>query len=112
MGTSVMRVPSDVHEQATRMAALCGEQPGALLAQAWKEFLVNHREAFASDLEQAAQLIRSASLDELVAFAQDSHRVIVDEDELRAALEDPRLQQFVADSVATGEKMERESRRF
>lgn len=110
--TTVMRVPSDVHEQITRTAALCGEQPGALLAQAWKEFLLNHKDALASDLERAAHLIRSESLDELVAFAQDSHRVVVDEDELRVALENPRLVQFVAEAVASGERADREGRRF
>lgn len=112
MSTTVIRIPSDVQQQAARVAALCGQQPGALLAQAWKEFLVNHRDDFADDLEVAARLMRSAPLDELVAFAQDSHRVVVSQDDLEAALEDPRLQQFLSDAVASGEQMEREGRRF
>lgn len=112
MSTSVIRIPSEVQQQAARVAALCGQQPGALLAQAWKEFLVNHRDDFADDLEEAARLMRSAPLDELVAFAQDSHRVVVNQEDLEAALDDPRLQRFVAEAVSKGEQMEREGRRF
>ena len=112
MSTTVIRIPNEVHDQATRVAALCGEQPGALLARAWNEFIVNHREHFAADLEEAARLMRSAPVEELVAFTQDSHYVLVDEDDLQAALEDPRLQRFLSEAVATGERMDREGRRF
>ena len=94
MSTTVLRLPTEIHEQTTRIAALCGENPGALLAQAWQEYLVNHREDFANDLEQAASLMRTAAIDELVAFAQNAHHVEVDEDVFFAALEDPRLQRF------------------
>jgi hypothetical protein len=112
MSTTVIRIPTEVHEQASRLAALCGEQPGALLARAWSEYLISHRDHFAADLEEAARLMRSADVDQLVAFAQESHHVVVDEDELRAALEDPRLQQFLRDAVESGERLEREGRRF
>src|SRR3954471_21776623 len=103
MSTTVIRIPTEIHEQTTRIAALCGEHPGALLAQAWQEYLVNHREDFADDLEQAANLMRSAPIDALVAFAQNAHHVELDEDAFFAALEDPRLQRFLASA--------RESRR-
>ena len=112
MITTPIRIPNDVHEQVTRLGALCGEQPGMLLAQAWKEYVVSHRDEFADDLQQAAELVRSASLDELVAFAQDSHHVVVDEDEVRTALESPKLQRFLADAVVKGEQLEHEGRRF
>lgn len=112
MTTTVIRIPSDVHEQTTRIAALCGEQPGSLLAQAWREYLVNHREHFAADLEVAAGLMRSAPVEDLVSFAQESHRVVVNEEQLQAALDDPRLRSFLADAWESGERREREGRRF
>lgn len=112
MSTTPIRIPSEIHEQTMRIAALCGEQPGALLAQAWREFLVNHRQDFAADLEEAAQLMRSGSVDELVAFAQDTHHVVVDEDAYQAALEDPRVHRFLASAAAAGERREREGRSF
>lgn len=112
MSTTPIRIPNDVHEQTTRIAALCGEQPGALLAQAWREYLVNHREDFAADLDEAARLMRSAPIEELIAFEQAGHRVAVDETEVQAALEDPRVQRFLEDAIATGERREREGRSF
>jgi hypothetical protein len=112
MSTTPIRIPSDIHEQTMRIAALCGEQPGALLAQAWREYLVNHRQEFAADLEEAAHLMRSGAVDELVAFAQDAHRVVVDEDDYKAALEDPRVHRFLASASESGERREREGRSF
>jgi hypothetical protein len=103
MSTAVIRIPKEVHEQTTRIAALCGEQPGSLLAKAWQEYLLNHREDFARDLHEAARLMRSAPIDELVAFAQDAHHVEVDEDALGAAFADPRLQRFLASADEVGE---------
>lgn len=63
-----VRVPTDVHAQVNRLAALRGQQPGQLLAKAWEEYLANHREAFAVDLEQAARIVRDGTLDDLAAF--------------------------------------------
>ncbi len=108
--TTVIRIPTDVHDQASRVAALCGEQPGALLARAWREYLVAHREDLAGDLEQAAVLMRSAPIEELVDFTQDAHRIEVDEDELQAALADPRVHAFLAAADETHERFEREGR--
>lgn len=69
MSSTPVRVPTEVHAQATRLAALRGQQPGQLLADAWEEYLVNHREDFATDLEQAARLVRDGTLDDLAGFA-------------------------------------------
>jgi hypothetical protein len=109
MSTSVVRVPTDVHLEAKRFAALCGDQPGELLAHAWREYVVNHREEFADDLERAAKLMRDASLDELVRFAQDSHRttVVVDVDELEAARKDDKVRQTLARADELYERFER-----
>ena len=42
MSTSVVRVPKDVHQEAARVAALRGQQPGNLLAEAWREGSVEY----------------------------------------------------------------------
>lgn len=66
--TTNMRVPADVHTEATKIAALRGQTPGDLLAEAWKEFFAKHREHFAKDLEEAATIVRRGTTDELTAF--------------------------------------------
>lgn len=66
--TTNMRVPTDVHIEATKIAALRGQTPGDLVAEAWKEFFAKHREHFASDLEEAATIVRRGTTDELTAF--------------------------------------------
>lgn len=70
--SSVVRVPVDVHKEITRVAAFRGEQPGHLIAQAWREFFEKHRTEFAADLDRAAQLLRNGTLDELAAFTSRS----------------------------------------
>lgn len=67
--TRVLRVPEQVHEEATQIAAMRRSQPGNLIAEAWREYLANHRDEFAADLEEAAKLLRDGTLDQLAAFA-------------------------------------------
>lgn len=112
MSTNVVRIPADVHLESKRIAALTGEQQGDLLAHAWREYVVNHREHFADDLERAAKLMRDSTLDELVAFAQDSHRtmVVVDEDDLVASRTDAKVRETLARADALYEEFERTGR--
>lgn len=72
MSTGVVRVPESVLQESKRIAALKGVQPGDLLAEAWREYLKNHREGFAADLEEAARLLREGSLDDIARFASRS----------------------------------------
>jgi len=74
MSTNVIRVPTDVHSEATRVAALRGQQPGQLLAEAWREFMARHRDEFATELEEAARLMRNGTAEEMTAFANRSNR--------------------------------------
>lgn len=67
--SSVMRVPVDVHAEAKRMAALLGQQPGELIAQAWQEYLDRHKNEFAADLERAAELLRTGTVNDVAEFA-------------------------------------------
>ncbi|MDA0182910.1 hypothetical protein OJ997_21540 [Solirubrobacter phytolaccae] len=98
MSTIPIRVPAEVHQQVSRLAKLCGNQPAELLAAAWSEYLERHRDDFASDLEKAAALVRDGSLDELVDFVQDAHAtdLVVDADDLAAAQQDEAVIEAVA----------------
>jgi hypothetical protein len=69
VSTKVMRVPSDVQQEATQIAALRRQQPAQVLAEAWNEYMTNHREEFAADLEKAAAVLRNGSLDDLAELA-------------------------------------------
>ena len=77
--TSTMRVTSTVQEEVTRLSKLCGEQPAELLERAREQYLLNHRGQFATDLEQAAELVDQDVFD----AAGDE-----DEDEVAALLAD------------------------
>ena len=66
--TAVMRVDAEMQAEARHLASLRGTHPADLLAQAWREFLVRHREEFAADLEQVAEILRDGALEDLVAF--------------------------------------------
>ena len=71
--TKVMRVPEKVNIEAAKLAALQGRAPAELVAEAWTEYIENHRDAFARDLEEAARLMRDGTLDGLVTFASRSN---------------------------------------
>ncbi|MGA2455322.1 MAG: hypothetical protein ABSG93_17570 [Solirubrobacteraceae bacterium] len=68
METRVLRVPEQVHTQATQIAALRQSQPGHLVAAAWREYIENHRDEFAADLETTAKLLRDGTLEQLAEF--------------------------------------------
>jgi hypothetical protein len=112
MTTSVVRIPTDIHLETKRIAALCGEQQGDLLAHAWREYVVNHREQFADDLDRAAKLMRDASLDDLIGFVQDSHRttVVVDADDLEASRKDQKVRETLTRAEALYERLEQAGR--
>lgn len=92
--TTAIRVPVSVHRQVTRVSELVRQKPSDLLAAAWAEYVERHKDEFASDLRQAAELLRTGSLEDLVTFTQDAHQgvVRVDVDEVIAAWEDPEVQ--------------------
>ncbi len=68
METRVLRVPEQVHSQATQIAAMRQSQPGHLVAAAWHEYIENHRDEFAADLEKTAKLLRDGTLEQLATF--------------------------------------------
>jgi predicted transcriptional regulator len=74
MATAV-RVSNELHEDVKRLAALRGVTPGALLADAWSEFIARHRNEIAHDLEEVAQMLREGDRDGLVGFTRRTVRV-------------------------------------
>lgn len=94
--TRVLRVPEQVHNEATEIAALRRSQPGHLVAEAWREYIANHRNEFAADLEKTAKLLRDGTLDELAAFTSRNA-------DARAEQAIERLNSTPASSEPTGE---------
>jgi hypothetical protein len=94
MSTNVIRVPSEVHDQVSRVSELVKQTPGELLAAAWAEYVERHQDDFAADLQRAAELLRNGTLDDLVEFTQDAHHSVVqvNVDDVIAAWEDPEVQ--------------------
>jgi hypothetical protein len=65
----VVRLPEHLYASARRIASLQGRQAADLLSEAWAEYLDVHREQFASDFEEAAQLLRSGDTQGLTELA-------------------------------------------
>ncbi len=65
----VVRLPEDLYESARRIAALQGRQASELIEEAWAQYLTEHRDQFASDLEQAAKLLRAGDTEGLARLA-------------------------------------------
>ena len=70
MSTNVIRVPSEVHDQVSRVSELVKQTPGELLAAAWAEYVERHQDDFAADLQRAAELLRNGTLE----ISSSSHR--------------------------------------
>lgn len=66
--SGVVRVPDSVLKGAKQVAGIRGCQPGEVIADAWTEYFANHQTEFANDLEEAARLLRTGTLDDLAAF--------------------------------------------
>ncbi|MBF6620866.1 MAG: hypothetical protein ITG02_11635 [Patulibacter sp.] len=96
------------------MSELVRQKPSDLLAAAWSEYVERHRAEFASDLSQAAELVRSGSFDDLVDFAQDAHHAVVsvDVDALIAAWDDPEVRAVLDTARSAVQKSRAEGRRI
>ncbi len=66
--TTTIRVSTEIQGEISRIAALKGVSSGELLGQAWREFLETHRAELASDLEQAAEILRGGTTEDLANF--------------------------------------------
>jgi hypothetical protein len=72
--TGVVRVPEGVHLEAKQIAQLRGQQPGEVIAEAWQQYMAENRSRFAADLEEAAELLRNGSTEDLAKFASRNAR--------------------------------------
>lgn len=66
--TTTVRISKEISSEVAHVAALMGQSSGDLLAQAWKEFLASHKDAFAKDMEEAAKIIRTGTTQDLASF--------------------------------------------
>lgn len=66
--TTTVRISKDLSKEIVQIAALMGRTSGDLLAEAWKEFLATHKENFAKDMEEAAQIVRTGTTQDLASF--------------------------------------------
>jgi predicted transcriptional regulator len=66
--TTTVRISKELSKEVAQIAALRGQTSGDLLAKAWKEFLTKNKDAFAKDMEEAAQIIRTGTTTDLAAF--------------------------------------------
>jgi hypothetical protein len=72
--TGVVRVPEGVHLEAKQIAQLRGQQPGDVIAEAWRQYMLENRDQFAADLEEAARLLRNGSTEDLAKFVSRDAR--------------------------------------
>ena len=70
----VVRLPDELYESARQFAALQGRQASDLLAEAWDQYLRDHRDQLAADLEQAAKLLRAGDSQALSKMVGSSAR--------------------------------------
>lgn len=66
--TTTVRISKDLSSEVAQIAALRGQTSGDLLAKAWKEFLANNKDAFAKEMEEAANIIRTGTTEDLASF--------------------------------------------
>lgn len=66
--TTTIRVSTDIQGEIARIAALRGISSGDLLGEAWREFLETHKAELAEDLEQAAEILRRGTTQDLADF--------------------------------------------
>jgi predicted transcriptional regulator len=69
--TTTVRISKELSKEVAQIAALRGQTSGDLLAKAWKEFLARNKDAFAKDMEEAAQIIRTGTTTDLAAFLSE-----------------------------------------
>jgi predicted transcriptional regulator len=66
--TTTVRISKELSAEVAKIAALRGQTSGDLLAAAWQEFLARNKDVFASDMEEAAKIIRTGTAKDLASF--------------------------------------------
>lgn len=63
--STVVRLPDDLYESASQVAALEGRATGELLSDAYRLYLHDHKDRLAERFEHAAKLLRAGASDGL-----------------------------------------------
>jgi predicted DNA-binding protein len=63
--STVVRLPDDLYESASQLAAIEGRPTGDLLSDAYRQYLHEHKDRLAEHLEDAAKSLRAGTPDRL-----------------------------------------------
>jgi hypothetical protein len=74
MSTTAVRIEEDLLSDVKRIAAMRGETPGELLAQAWLEFIERHRVEIAEQFGDVARMFREGDREGLAQLSKQSRR--------------------------------------
>lgn len=72
MSTTV-RIPEEIDAPIKAIAAMQGRVAGEVLADAWREYIENHREEFAAEFERAAHAVRTGDADAMASLMNRSN---------------------------------------
>ncbi len=72
--STVVRVPTDTYSHVRAVSGLKQQSPGSLLAQAWEEYVENHRDELEETFDTVSHLIREGDSEGLVAFMQQGSK--------------------------------------
>lgn len=66
--STTIRIPREIDAPVKAIAAMQGRVAGEVLADAWREYFENHRDEFAREFEQAAELVRAGDTDAMASM--------------------------------------------
>lgn len=69
MSTTAVRISEEILDDVRRIATVRGDTPGALLAEAWTEFMERHRDEISAQFADVARMIRDGDRDGLRALS-------------------------------------------
>jgi hypothetical protein len=73
--TTAVRVPDEVLDEVKRIAALTGDTPGNMLAQAWTEFIERHRDELSVQFTEVARMLREGDKNGLASLSKQTRAV-------------------------------------
>lgn len=62
---------AEVRDEIEALSAATNCSSSVMLAEAWREYLANHRDEFDADLKHGAELLSSGTHDDLVAWVNE-----------------------------------------
>lgn len=77
-GSTTIRIPASLFSQVRAIGSVTCRTPGALLADAWKEYFEAHHEELEQDFETIGRLLREGDTEGLVAFTERGAEARVD----------------------------------